>query len=71
MIRRFARFKEMQAAGYFKDRMAERRAIQRGFPAPLRFGPNTNAYALDEVEAYVAALPRADKKAPKVLEARD
>jgi hypothetical protein len=62
-LRRFARFKEMQERGYFHDRVAAARAIDRGFPAPLELGANTLAWDLDEVEAFVAALPR---RIPKV-----
>jgi predicted DNA-binding transcriptional regulator AlpA len=57
-MRRFARFKEMKALGYFNDRTAAARAIERGFPAPFELGPNTLAWDLDEVEAYIATRPR-------------
>jgi predicted DNA-binding transcriptional regulator AlpA len=58
MQKRFARFKEMQERGYFNDRMAARRAVERGFPAPIELGPNTIAWDLAEVEAYASILPR-------------
>jgi len=58
MARRFARFKQMQELGYFANRMAVRRAVQNGFPAPYELGPNTVAWDLDEAEAYAAGLPR-------------
>lgn len=31
-----------------------------GFPAPLRLGPGSIRWRLDEVEAFIRALPRAD-----------
>jgi hypothetical protein len=60
---RLARFKEMKERGYFHDRVAAARAMERGFPAPRELGPNTLAWDLDEAEAYVAALPRRVPKA--------
>jgi hypothetical protein len=58
MVRRFVRFAEMQERGYFANRMAAWRAVRSGFPAPYELGKNTLAWDLDEVEAYVATLPR-------------
>jgi predicted DNA-binding transcriptional regulator AlpA len=58
MARRFARFKEMRERGYFANRMAAWRAVQNGFPPAYELGKNTIAWDLDEVEAYVATLPR-------------
>jgi predicted DNA-binding transcriptional regulator AlpA len=55
---RLARFKEMKERGFFNDRVAAARAIERGFPAPRELGPNTIAWDLDEAEAYVASRPR-------------
>jgi hypothetical protein len=48
----------MKERGYFNDRTAAARAIDRGFPAPIEFGPNTLAWDLDEVEEYVSSRPR-------------
>jgi len=62
MARRFARFKEMKERGYFNDRMAAARAVERGFPAPYELGPNTIAWDLDEVEAYDKSRPRRTPK---------
>jgi predicted DNA-binding transcriptional regulator AlpA len=58
MARRFVRFAEMQERGYFANRMAAWRAVRSGFPAPYELGKNTIAWDLDEVEVYVATLPR-------------
>jgi hypothetical protein len=67
MARRFARFKEMKARGYFNDRMAAARAVARGFPAPYELGPNTIAWDLDEVEEFDGTrrrrIPKSDVKA--------
>ena len=48
----------MKERGYFANRMAARRAVQRGFPAPYELGPNTLAWDLDEVEKYDETRPR-------------
>jgi predicted DNA-binding transcriptional regulator AlpA len=58
MMRKFLRFKELQAQGIFNDRMAARRAVQKGFPAPYEMGPNTIAWDAAEVEKYLASRPR-------------
>jgi predicted DNA-binding transcriptional regulator AlpA len=75
MTRRFARFKELKALGYFSNRMAAWRAVQNGFPPAYELGPNTVAWDLDEVEAWLASRPRrAPKtggKAPVSTEAHD
>jgi predicted DNA-binding transcriptional regulator AlpA len=62
MARRFARFKEMKERGYFNDRMAARRAVERGFPSPIELGPNTITWDLDEVESYIDSRPRRTPK---------
>jgi predicted DNA-binding transcriptional regulator AlpA len=62
-LKQFLRFGEMKERGYFSNRMAAARRIAEGFPAPYELGPNTLAWDLDEVEAYVASLPR---RVPKV-----
>jgi hypothetical protein len=61
---RLARFNEMKERGFFNDRVAATRAVKRGFPPPIELGPNTVAWDLDEAEAYVAALPRRQKRLP-------
>jgi predicted DNA-binding transcriptional regulator AlpA len=60
---RLARFREMKERGFFNDRVAAARAVERGFPAPRELGPNTIAWDLDEAEAYVASCPRRVPKA--------
>jgi len=55
---RLARFSELKKRGIFHDRMAARRAVERGFPQPIELGPNTIAWDLSEVESYLASRPR-------------
>jgi Prophage CP4-57 regulatory protein (AlpA) len=57
-MRKFVRFKVLQERGIFNDRMAARRAVENGFPAPYELGPNTIAWDEQEVEQYLASRQR-------------
>jgi hypothetical protein len=68
MARRFARFQQMKALGYFPNRMAEWRARQRGAPAPYELAPNTLAWDIDEYDSYLANRRRLPKAGSKKVE---
>jgi hypothetical protein len=58
------RFKFLKENGYVNDRMALHRAIKfNNFPKPIALAPNTLAWRLSEVEAWLASRPRGSAKA--------
>jgi predicted DNA-binding transcriptional regulator AlpA len=59
MPRKFIRFPEMVARGYFKTRPGADRAIAAGLiPPPYELGPNSIGWAEDELEAFDQKRPR-------------
>jgi len=53
------RFKQLQAAGIFGNRMALKRAIDsQGFPAPICLGANSRAWDYALVVQWLAQRPR-------------
>jgi predicted DNA-binding transcriptional regulator AlpA len=60
---RLVRFKQLHEYGIVNDRMSLARKIEKEeFPKPLALGPNTLAWDLDEVHAWLASRPRRTPK---------
>jgi hypothetical protein len=60
---RLVRYKQLHEDGIVNDRMSLARKIEKeGFPKPLALGPNTLAWDLDEVRAWLASRPRRTPK---------
>lgn len=52
-MQKFSRFNDLVRAGYLKNRMTLHRWIERGiFPPPVDLGPNTIAWAYDDLAEY-------------------
>jgi predicted DNA-binding transcriptional regulator AlpA len=62
MARQFVRFKELHERGVFHDRMDAARKVAAGFPKPIEMGPNSIAWDLEEVDAWLASRPRRQPK---------
>jgi predicted DNA-binding transcriptional regulator AlpA len=58
----FVCYKYLQDHRIFNDRTALARAIERGFPKPYELAPNTLAWDLAEVNAWLASRPRRTPK---------
>lgn len=53
-MERYYRFADLKAAGIVDNRQTLSRWIQKqGFPAGVKLGPNSRAWAASEVEAYL------------------
>jgi predicted DNA-binding transcriptional regulator AlpA len=58
----FIRYADLCAAGIISNWTTLRRLIDdEGFPSGVMIGPNTRAWRLDEVEAWLAGRPIARK----------
>jgi predicted DNA-binding transcriptional regulator AlpA len=62
MTPRYIRFAELKARNIVSNRMTLSRWIKAGrFPKPVHLGPNTTAWASDEVDAFEARI-RAERE---------
>jgi hypothetical protein len=70
-LRRWVRFRDLVAAGIVTNWVTlGRLQNEDGFPLGILLGPNTRAWAVDEVEDWVARRPVARKIPGNVLKAR-
>jgi hypothetical protein len=54
----FVRFRDLKEAGIVRDRATLRRWMRdQGFPAPKLMGPNSLAWVMPEVEAWIRERP--------------
>ncbi len=68
MVTQFLRFKDLKAKGIVASWPALRYKIRNnGFPAGRLLGPNTRAWTVDEVQAWLDNLPTESK--PRVRKA--
>jgi predicted DNA-binding transcriptional regulator AlpA len=64
-LRRYVRYKDLVEAGIIGNWPTLLRFIEdEGFPPGIMIGPNTRAWPLDEVEAWLANRPTARKDVP-------
>ncbi len=62
MSKQYVRYKELAERGVFRDRMDAARKVAAGFPKPIEMGPNSIAWDIHEVEAWLAQRPRRTPK---------
>jgi predicted DNA-binding transcriptional regulator AlpA len=71
MVTQFLRYKDLEAKGIVRSWTALRYKIKNnGFPPGRYIGPNSRAWTVDEVQAWIDALPTA-KRAPDTAEERE
>ena len=58
-MRRYVKFRGLRENGVVDNRVTLSRWIrEQGFPPPVQLGPNSVAYPVDEVEAWLASRKR-------------
>ena len=64
-LREFNRYRDLEAAGLFRSRMALWRAIQRGdWPPGVKLGGNLRLWSRDEVTEALAKLRKREEEKP-------
>ena len=59
-MKRYVRFSDLKAAGIVDNWVTLNERVRRdGFPPGIKLGPNTRAWAVEDVEAWLAARPLA------------
>jgi predicted DNA-binding transcriptional regulator AlpA len=60
--KKYLRFKDLKERGICGNWTTLMRWIrERGFPAGVMLGPNTRAFPEDEIDAWLANLPKGDE----------